>query len=135
MPAVSLLAQADALVPVPLHWRRLWMRRFNQSMLLAQAIARASGVPIAENALRRVKLTTQQVGLSRAERTRNMQGAFQIAPEGKASIKGKRLILIDDVLTSGATVEACARALNRAGAASVDVLVFARVVDAMRAPI
>ena len=94
-----------------------------------------SGVPLAENALRRVKPTAQQVGLSQAERATNVQGAFRVPPDGKAEVAGRNLILIDDVLTSGATVDACARSLLRAGAKRVDVLVFARVVDAVRAPI
>ena len=131
----ELLADADALVPVPLHWRRLWARRFNQSAHLAKAISSGSGVPLAENALRRVKPTVQQVGLSQAERATNVQGAFRVPPDGKAEVAGRNLILIDDVLTSGATVDACARSLLRAGAKRVDVLVFARVVDAVRAPI
>ena len=131
----ELLAQADALVPVPLHWRRLWMRRFNQSALLAKAISHTSGVPIAETALTRVKATAQQVGLSKSERAQNVQGAFRVPPENKAAVAGRRIILVDDVLTSGATVDAGARALLRAGAANVDVLVFARVVDSVRAPI
>ena len=130
-----MVATGDALVPVPLHWRRLWMRRFNQSMLLAKAISYASGVPIAETALKRVKATVQQVGLSKTERAQNVQGAFRVPPESKDAVKGRRLILVDDVLTSGATSDACARALLRAGAANVDVLVFARVVDTLRAPI
>jgi ComF family protein len=131
----ELLEHADLLVPVPLHWRRLWMRRFNQSTLLAKAIGYASNVPIAETALKRIKPTPQQVGLSKSERARNVQGAFGVPPESKAMIKGKRLVLVDDVLTSGATSDAAARALLRAGALSVDVLVFARVVDTIRAPI
>ncbi len=131
----ELLAQADAIVPVPLHWRRLWLRRFNQSMLLAKAVSHVSGIPLAETALKRVKATAQQVGLSKTERAQNVQGAFRVFPNGKAAVAGRRLILVDDVLTSGATVDACARALLRAGAAHVDVLVFARVVDAVRAPI
>jgi ComF family protein len=131
----ELLAGADALVPVPLHWRRLWTRRFNQSALLAKAIARQTGVAVADRALRRVKATAQQVGLSRAERAQNVQGAFRVPPDGKGEVVGRRLVLIDDVLTSGATSDACARALLRAGARSVDVVVFARVVDAVRAPI
>ena len=129
------LAQADALVPVPLHWRRLWVRRFNQSALLAKAISEVSGVPIAETALKRVKATSQQVGLSKTERAQNVQGAFRVPPESMAEVAGRRLILVDDVLTSGATIDAGARALLRAGAANVDVLVFARVVDALRTPI
>jgi ComF family protein len=124
-----LLADADALVPVPLHWRRLWARRFNQSATLAKEISGQSGVPIAHAALKRVKATVQQVGLSKSERALNVQGAFKVPSEGKAEVTGRRLILVDDVLTSGATVDACARALLRAGAASVDALVFARVVE------
>jgi ComF family protein len=131
----ELLREADALVPVPLHWRRLWTRRFNQSSLLAKSVAQDSGVAIAETALKRVKPTAQQVGLSQAERAQNVQGAFRVPPEDRAAVAGRRLVLVDDVLTSGATSDACARALLRAGARSVDVLVFARVVDAVRAPI
>ncbi len=131
----ELLADADALVPVPLHWRRLWARRFNQSALLAKAICETTGVPVATNALKRVKATAQQVGLSQKERASNVQGAFRVSPEGRAEVKGRRLVLIDDVLTSGATADACARSLLRAGASNVDVVVFARVVDNVRAPI
>ena len=131
----ELLDGADALVPVPLHWRRLWARRFNQSALLANAISEIAGVPVAEDALQRVKATAQQVGLSQAERASNVQGAFRVPAEAKAAVKGRRLVLIDDVLTSGATADACARTLLRAGASNVDVVVFARVVDAVRAPI
>jgi len=131
----ALLDEADALVPVPLHWRRLWARRFNQSALLAKAISEIAGVPLAENALKRVKPTVQQVGLSQKERASNVQGAFRVPPDGKAEVAGRRLVLIDDVLTSGATADACARTLLRAGASNVDVVVFARVVDQVRAPI
>lgn len=125
----ELLAQADALVPVPLHWRRQWTRRFNQSAMLAAAISAQSGVPVAASALNRVKATMQQVGLSRPERARNVQGAFKVPDEGRPAVAGRRLVVVDDVLTSGATVDGCARALLRAGAANVDVLVFARVAD------
>jgi ComF family protein len=131
----ELLAQADALVPVPLHWRRQWARRFNQSAMLAASVSAQSGVPVAAGALKRVKATAQQVGLSRAERASNIQGAFKVPDSGRAAVAGRRLVLIDDVLTSGATVDGCARALNRAGAASVDVLVFARVADPGRTAI
>jgi ComF family protein len=131
----ELTADADALVPVPLHWRRLWARRFNQAAALAREVATASGVPVIDNALRRLRPTPQQVGLNRTDRAGNVQGAFAVPDERTPAIVGKRLVLVDDVLTSGATVEACTRALLRAGAARVDVLVFARVVDALRAPI
>jgi ComF family protein len=131
----ELLKEADALVPVPLHWRRLWARRFNQSALLAKAISRECGVAVADTALKRIKATAQQVGLSQAERAQNVQGAFRVPTERKAEVAGRRLVLIDDVLTSGATSDACTRALLRAGARNVDLLVFSRVVDAVRTPI
>jgi ComF family protein len=131
----ELLGEADLLVPVPLHWRRGWSRRFNQSGALARVIERQTGVKMASEALRRVRPTEQQVGLSRAQRASNVQGAFRVAPDRKADIAGRRVVLIDDVLTSGATVDACARALLRARAAQVDVLVFARVVGTHKAPI
>ena len=131
----ELLGEADALVPVPLHWRRGWSRRYNQSGALARVIERQTGVKLASQALRRVRPTQQQIGLSRTERASNVQGAFKVAPDRKADIAGRRVVLIDDVLTSGATVDACARALLRAKAAQVDVLVFARVVDTHRSPI
>jgi ComF family protein len=131
----ELLGEADALVPVPLHWRRLWTRRFNQSAALARTISGIGDVPVTHQVLKRVKATAQQVGLSRTERAANVQGAFRVPPDARGEVKGRRFILVDDVLTSGATLDACARALLRAGAAQVDALVFARVVDATRAPI
>ena len=100
----ELLADADALVPVPLHWRRLWTRRFNQSAALADQIARASGIAVADAALTRVKATAQQVGLSRRDRATNVAGAFKVAADARPEVAGRRLILIDDVLTSGRDV-------------------------------
>jgi ComF family protein len=131
----ELIDQADALVPVPLHWRRLWGRRFNQAAVLAHAIAVTRPLPVLCEVLKRSRPTPQQVGLSRSERAGNVQGAFVVTNDGKAAIAGKRILLIDDVLTSGATVEACARSLLRSGAGNVDVLVFARVVAPARPPI
>jgi len=131
----DLLADADALIPVPLHWRRLWARRFNQSSALAGVISAVCGVPVMHGGLKRVRATPQQVGRSKVERADNVQGAFRVPHEHKAAVAGRRLVLIDDVLTSGATVDTCTRALLRAGAAHVDVLVFARVVAPARAPI
>ena len=103
--------------------------------MLAAAVSKESGVPIATAAIKRVRATAQQVGLSRTERAANIQGAFRVPEEGKAAVAGRRLVLVDDVLTSGATVEGCARALLRAGAANVDVLIFARVADPGRTSI
>jgi ComF family protein len=131
----ELLRDADALVPVPLHWRRGWSRRYNQSGALARAIGRHSGVPVLPDALRRIRPTAQQIGLSRPQRAANVQGAFRVLPEKSHEVAGRRVVLVDDVLTSGATTDACARALLRARAARVDVLVFARVVDTHKAPI
>ncbi len=131
----ELLDDADVLVPVPLHWRRGWSRRYNQSGVLARIIERQTGVAVAAEALRRIRRTEQQIGLSRPQRANNVQGAFKVAPDRQHLIAGRRVVLIDDVLTSGATVDACARALLRAKAAAVDVLVFARVVDSHRTPI
>jgi ComF family protein len=125
----ELLAQADFLVPVPLHWRRLWARRFNQAATLARAISRERDIPVADDVLHRVRATRQQVGLTQSERDTNVQGAFAVTAAGKALLHGRRVILVDDVLTSGATVDNCARVLLRAGALNVDVLVFARVVE------
>jgi len=131
----ELLADADVIVPVPLHWRRLWARRFNQSAALVNVISRQSGLPANFEVLKRVKATPQQVGLSKSERAQNVQGAFRVPPDRKADIARRRVVLVDDVLTSGATAEACARTLLRAGARQVDLLVFARVVDGARATI
>lgn len=131
----DLLNDANIVVPVPLHWRRMWARRFNQSATLARLLAEPRRLPVSYTALKRVKATPQQVGLTRSERAANVQGAFRVDTAGKAEIARRTILLVDDVLTSGATVDACARALLRAGARQVDVLVFARVVDSIRTPI
>ena len=122
----DILAEADCLAPVPLHPLRLWRRRFNQAAMLAREVSRATGKPCDVGVLLRVKATQSQVGLSRAQRAENVQGAFKVA-QG-AAVKGLNVVLVDDVLTSGATANAASRALVRAGAKRVDVLVFARVV-------
>ncbi|MEE1656900.1 ComF family protein [Microvirga sp. CF3062] len=124
----ELLVDADVIVPVPLHRWRLWWRRFNQAMALAKTVSVDSKVPCDPFLLARVKRTRRQVGLTKAQRQENLQGAFRVPVEAKARLQGKRVLLVDDVLTTGSTANAASRALLRGGAASVDVLAFARVV-------
>lgn len=124
----ELLPDAGLIVPVPLHFGRLWRRRFNQAAALSAEIARLSGVAWDGQVLERRKHTRPQVGLSRSEREGNLQGAFRIPQRRRHAVEGRRVLLVDDVLTTGATANACARVLLRAGATDVDVLVFARVV-------
>jgi ComF family protein len=126
----ELLPDADLIVPVPLARWRLVTRRFNQAAVLAHELSRRAGLPVAPNLLRRTRATPSQVGLTRDQRRRNVAGAFRVPKNRAALVRGRRVLLIDDVITTGATVEACARSLKRAGAASVDVLVLAMVTDA-----
>lgn len=121
------LAASDAIVPVPLHRRRLLSRRFNQAAELARQLAARTGRPLLVGALVRRRPTRQQVGLGAAQRADNVRGAFTVAGARRAEIAGRRLVLVDDVLTTGATVSAATRALKRAGAAEVTVLTFATV--------
>jgi ComF family protein len=122
-----LLAESDVILPVPMHRFRLWRRRFNQSAFLAQRVAALSGKPWRHDVLLRVRRTRAQVGLDEAARRKNVRGAFLVAPEKIASVAGKSVLLVDDVRTTGATAEACAAALKKAGAAQVSVLSFALV--------
>jgi len=123
----DLIAEADVIVPVPLHRWRLWSRRFNQSALLVRALSRLTGKPAQMRVLVRVRPTRSQGDMPSAKaRRRNVRGAFKANPV--AAIRSRSVLLIDDVLTTGATVDACARALKRAGATKVLVLTLARVV-------
>ncbi len=124
----ELAAAADLVRPVPLHRTRLWRRRFNQAAALARIVSRETGLPLAATALTRIRRTRQQVGLTRAQRAENLQGAFHVSAAMRSLVEGRRILLVDDVLTTGATVNAASRALLRAGASAVDVLTFARVV-------
>jgi ComF family protein len=124
----GLVAEADLIAPVPLHWLRLFNRRFNQAALLAHALGRDAGVPVVADLLLRRRHTPSPGRLSPDQRRRNVAGAFAVKPARKALLEGRRVLLVDDVLTTGATVSACARTLRRGGAGAVDVLVLARVV-------
>lgn len=118
-------AEHDVISPVPLHPARLRWRGFNQALLIARLLAPAWAAPVDPFLVRRVRDTPQQVGLADAARRRNLRGAFRARPDG---VRGRRVLLVDDVLTTGATVDECARVLHEAGAALVDVLVLARAV-------
>ncbi len=124
-----LLADCVLIVPVPLYRWRLWQRRFNQSAMLGACLSRLSGVPLDPFVLARVKPTRQQVGLSAAQREENVRGAFRVPEAMRLRIARRPLLLVDDVYTSGATAKAATRALLRAGAESVDVLTYARVMS------
>ena len=126
--AHELVADADLLLPILLHWTRLARRRFNQAALLAGVVGTITSVAVRSDILVRSRRTPPQVGLGRDDRARNMRGAFAVPERRKADIAGRRLILVDDVLTTGATLEAATDVLLRAGAARVDVLTLARVV-------
>lgn len=120
---------ADLIVPVPLHWTRLWSRRFNQSALIAKAIGRLSDVPVLVDAITRTRRTPSQGGLGRKDRLRNVRNAFAVRQPALDRIQGKHIIVIDDVLTTGATVSQVADCLRKRGAAQIDVLTVARVVN------
>ena len=123
----ELLSDADLLVPVPLHRLRLLQRRFNQSALLAKGLSRAAGVPVAAMALQRTRRTAAQVGLSQEARLENVAKAFGVSRGGRRAVRGRNIVLIDDVITTGSTANACASALLEAGAGRVDVLAIALV--------
>jgi ComF family protein len=129
-PLGRLLAQAlpreesfDVIVPMPLHWRKRWQRGFNQAGLLARELSRRTHIPV-RRAIRRVRFTSAQAGLTNAKRRQNVSGAFRPLP-GRA-IDGKKILLVDDVMTTGATAASCARALKLAGARQVVLLTLAR---------
>lgn len=126
--ASDLLPDADLLVPVPLHRRRLVSRRYNQSALLCIALAADTGLQSVPELLQRTRHTVTQGGLSASARRRNVQGAFKVRQGCANLVRDARVLLIDDVFTTGATVEACSATLLRAGASAVDVLTLARVV-------
>jgi ComF family protein len=133
--ARDLIADADGLVPVPLHRARLLGRRYNQAAEIARRLSARTGVAYFPDALARTRATRSQGGQSASGRRRNVAGAFGVPGRWRRRIEGRRLVLIDDVLTTGATLEGCARALKAAGASGVDVAVIARVKESASHPI
>ncbi len=133
--ARELIERADAIAPVPLHPARLLSRRYNQAAEVARPLAAMSGTRYLPDALVRRRATASQAGRSGSGRRRNVAAAFQVPPRRRRQIEGLRILLVDDVLTTGATAEGCARALKAAGAARVDLAVVARVQSAADFPI
>jgi ComF family protein len=124
----DLFSSLTVLIPVPLHWRRLFRRRYNQASLLAQAIARKTGIPCQTSWLRRKRATPSQGAYNKQQRFVNMRGAFQVPLTKKSALQGSRVLLIDDVFTTGATLTECAQVLLNQGASEVRILTLARVV-------
>lgn len=125
-PLLGEVSKGAMLVPVPLHRQRLWSRGFNQSVIVARDLSKRTGVPVATDILRRVRATPPLKGMTMRQRRRTVAGAFQVDP--RATLKGRTIVLVDDVFTTGSTANACARALKRAGAERVDLISWARVV-------
>jgi len=122
----EIIKASDVILPVPLHYWRMLSRRYNQSLLLARAIADHSNVKLLANGLLRTRHTKQQAGLTRPQRLKNVKGAFAVNPKFKDEIKNKSVLLVDDVMTTGATLNACTEALLKAGASQVNVLTLSR---------
>ena len=116
------------LAPVPLHRWRIWKRGYNQAALIASSLGRRTGLPVELELLERTKATPPLKGMGRRERALAVRGAFRVSASRTESLRGRRVILVDDVFTSGATAAACAKVLKRAGAARVDIICWARVV-------
>ncbi len=130
----ELFAQADMIVPVPLHRRRQILRRFNQARELARALSPLAGLPVADAVLVRRRATASQVGLDRHQRAANVRGAFDVPARQRDRLRGRGVLLVDDVFTTGATVQSASRALIRGGASHVVVLTFSRVASEVAAP-
>ncbi len=124
----ELLATADIIAPVPLHWRRLWWRKYNQSALLAYGVSRRANLSCIPDLLYRTRYTKPQMRLKRSERLKNVKGVFAVTEKYAALVANKHILLVDDVITTGSTVESCATVLKKAGAREISVLTLARTV-------
>lgn len=124
----EVLADADMLVPVPLHWTRLFTRRYNQSALIAHALGKIANVPVAPDLLVRTRRTPPLGGLGASQRSTTMRNVIDMHPRRRRDLSGCRVVLIDDVHTTGSTLRSCSRTLLNAGAEAVDVLTVARTV-------
>lgn len=124
----DILQQTDLLIPVPLHWKRLFVRQYNQATLLSNHLTHQTNIPTRTDLIKRHRSTPKQGRQNRKERAANVRGAFTVSPEKKGHIKGKRLTLVDDVFTTGATLTECARTLLNEGAKEVRILTLARVI-------
>ncbi|MEM9206886.1 MAG: ComF family protein [Pseudomonadota bacterium] len=122
---LEMIESADVIIPVPLHFSRLLARRYNQSELLSRHISKRTGCASDSSLLKRKRATKPQVSLRGSERRTNVEDAFAVPDHHLSTVRGKRILLVDDVFTTGATVNACTRALLQAGVYRVDVLVFA----------
>ena len=131
----ELLGPDAVLLPVPLHPLRQLTRRYNQSAEIARALSHLTGVPLLPGLVRRKRATRRQVGLSADARSRNVAGAFIAAPDAVVRLKGRRVVIVDDVITTGSTVKAVTLALKRGGVDKIDVIAFARVVVGVETPI
>jgi ComF family protein len=129
-PLIGELPSDALLVPAPLHRRRLWSRGFNQSAIVARELSRRTGVAVAVDALRRIRPTPPLKGMGMRQRRRTVAGAFRA--NGSAELRGRTVVLVDDVFTTGSTANACARILKRAGAGRVDLISWARVIRPTR---
>ncbi|MEL6919451.1 MAG: ComF family protein [Pseudomonadota bacterium] len=129
-----MLADADVIIPIPLHWRRFVARRYNQSAELAKHVSKQTGIPLDTATLRRHRATRPQVGLTSNAREDNVRGSFAIVDGHEIAVQGRNIILVDDVYTTGATANAAARALRKAKAQRVDLLTFSRVIPGHEEP-
>lgn len=124
----EIMVDVKFILPVPLHWTRLLKRRYNQAALLSKGLSHKTGIPYLPTTLKRIRATPPQGHLSKEERQKNVENSFSVSDKGANILEGQQVLLIDDVLTSGATIHACTKVLKNAGVTKVSVLTLARVV-------